>query len=348
MSSMINLNEPLRPDLKLLSRYLEDINNKGWFTNFGYYHELLTDELCKYLDVDNLLLMNNATTALQVAGKVLNTKSILTTPFSFAATSSAFQWIENKITFSEINVKTLNICPDRMCNDTLGSIDTIVATHVFGNTCDIESLLSKNKKVIFDAAHSFGVKYKSNSVLSYGDASILSFHSTKLYHTIEGGAAVFKRNDDFKKAKELICFGLSDQSIGINGKLNEYQAAVGLVNLRIIDNVIEHRLKLFNYYIDKLKYYVDTPEWNNYSSPNGAYFAIILPSKLKRKEIELSLSRNSIQFRRYFSPSLDCLIGNQVMPVSRSISDRVLCLPLHYNMKKTDVDLISKIIIENV
>jgi len=353
----ILLNKPIKPNLNRLVKYIEKVNNSGWYTNFGPLHEELTERLQEYLGVKNLLLVNNGTSALQVAGKALNTKSIIATPFSFVATISAYLWQGNQVSFTDIDLNSYNISPAHVekslqlgCNS-----DTILATHVYGNPCNVnqlENLQNKyNRKLIYDAAHAFGVKVKDNSVLSYGDASILSFHATKVFHTIEGGAIIFKKKDIYEKAKNLINFGINSkagiENIGINAKLNEYNAAVGLTNLENISNIIDHRAEVFNLYRHLLKDYVDMPLWHNEASINGAYMPIKLSSKQELKNVHSTLSKNGIQSRHYFSPSLDlafphCL--NYGTKNSRAISEHIICLPLHSYLTVEDVKkVVSKL-----
>lgn len=348
---MIALNSPLKPDLKKLGKYLEKINESGWFTNFGPLQLELQEKLSEYLSVENLLLVSNGTVALQVAGNALHCNHVLTTPFSFVATASAFLWQNKKVDFADIERNSCNLSAVEVEHAIAqGSrADTIVATHVYGNVCDDSALKDVaekyNKKVIYDAAHAFGVKVNGDSALTLGDASTISFHATKLFHTVEGGAITFKSSDAYERAKELINFGLSASAditdVGINAKMNEYQAAVGLVNLNSIDNVMAHRAELFEYYRTQLKDVVSMPIWHPDASFNGAYMPIILESELQCTKLMNHLSESSIQSRRYFSPSLnnafpDC--KNYNTKISENLSSRILCLPLHAMMTFSDVD----------
>lgn len=347
---MIQLNSPLKPDLKKLNKYLEIINDNGWYTNFGPLHEELTARLEDYLGVNNLLLVNNGTTALQVAGTTLDSHSILTTPFSFIATTSAFKWQQKDIAFCDIDRNSYNLSPESIKDAYLQgcTADTIVATHVYGNPCDVDKLgaLSKNKKIkiIYDAAHAFGININDNSLLNYGDASTLSFHATKVFHTIEGGAVIFKERADYEKAKALINFGIKPGietfDTGCNGKLNEYQAAVGLVNLENINNVLEHRALLFIAYRQGLKDIVGMPIWHSQANMNGAYMPICLKDKIQLDKVIKALRENHIQSRHYFSPSLDQIFTNEVSYNTRNsqkIAECILCLPMHAHMTLENV-----------
>jgi dTDP-4-amino-4,6-dideoxygalactose transaminase len=233
--------------------------------------------------------MANGIAALQVAGRALGSESILSTPFSFVATACAFLWQKDKLGFADINSESYNLCPEAVKSaiEQDGTIDTVVATHVCGNPCDVEAFVllgnQQNKKDIYDASHAFGIHVGGQSVHNYGDASTLSFHATKVFHTVEGGGIVFKQKSDYEKAKYMINFGFNrGQGIavtGINGKLNEYQAAVGLVNLEQMDNVLEHGAALFDAYHQGLKDLVEMPSWHPQANHNGAYMPIKLESK---------------------------------------------------------------------
>lgn len=354
---MIALNSPIKPNLNKLYTLLEQVNDRGWYTNFGPMHKELTARLEDYLGVKNLLLTNNATSALQVAAKGIGSKSIIATPFSFVATISAFRWQQDSVAFADIDPSSFNLCPQAVksayrkgCN-----ADTLVATHVYGNPCDVETIdaLSEqyNFQIIYDAAHAFGIKLNNESVLNYGDASILSFHATKVFHTIEGGAIVFKDKVNFEKAEEIINFGIRPGqgvvNVGINAKLNEYQAAVGLVNLEEIDNILDHRANLFHAYRHGLKDTVDMPIWHPLANVNGAYMPILLENNKQLETVTNVLSANNIQSRHYFSPSLDKIFvdsHNYGTPNSLKVSDGILCLPMHAHLTLENVNKIVNVI----
>jgi len=349
----IALNSPVAPDLKKLSRYLKQVNDSGWYTNFGPLHQQLTERLQAYLGVNNLLLVSNGTLALQVACKVLEVDNVITTPFSFVATTSSLVWQNITTQFCDIDEQSYNLSPTstELALQKEPGINGIVATHVYGNPCDVAAFdrLSKryNSKVIYDAAHAFGVKLNDESVLNFGDASTLSFHATKVFHTVEGGAIVFKRKDDFEKAKKLINFGIENGKItdvGVNAKLNEYQCAVGLTILDDIDEIIMHRASLFESYKEGLKALVKIPVWHSESNLNGAYFPIYLNSGKDFDIVCNELDYCNIQYRPYFKPSLDIAfpeIKNNGTAISQKISKHILCLPLHFYMTKADVGLVT-------
>lgn len=353
----ICLNKPFAPDLKRLTTYLEQVNSSGWYTNFGPLHQKLTEELEVHLGVENLLLVSNGTLALQVAYKTLNITNALTTPFSFVATASSLLWQGIETSFCDINKKSYNLCPKEALSSLAANeeVNGIVATHVFGNPCDVNAFTkiaeNNNVKVIYDAAHAFGTKIGHESVLNFGDASILSFHATKVFHTVEGGAIVFKHKADFERAKRLISFGIDEHGgiseVGINAKLNEYQCAVGLTILDEIDCVIKHRSELFEAYRDGLFNIVELPQWHEKASFNGAYMPINLHNEINVKKVMKALDENNIQSRRYFSPSLDQVFTEQATfgtKNSTEIASGILCLPLHFYMSFSDVDKVIRTI----
>lgn len=356
---MIVLNKPLTPNLTKLSAYLAQVNESGWYTNFGPLHEQLTKRLEEYLGVKNLLLVSNGTLAIQVACKALNINSAITTPFSFVATTSSLLWQGIETAFSDIDAKSYNLCPKALdialTRDS--HYDGIVATHVYGNPCDVHGIADvankHNKKVVYDAAHAFDVKMAEQSVLNYGDASTLSFHATKVFHTVEGGAIIFKHKADFEKAKQLINFGIqADGTLGepgINAKLNEYQCAVGLTLLDDIESVIKHRTALFNTYTDELKGVVELPLWHPQASLNGAYMPIYIACEQKQQDVIQALAESNIQCRRYFTPSLDLAYSQQKSfgcANSQKIAGGVICLPLHNFMSVEDVLSVTYVIKE--
>jgi dTDP-4-amino-4,6-dideoxygalactose transaminase len=352
----ILLNKPVAPCLETLGGYLEQVNQSGWYTNFGPLHQKLTHRLEEYLGVDNLLLVSNGTLALHVAYRALDVKRSICTPFSYVATAGSLAWEKIPTSFVDIDPNSLNLCPilvGKMLEEA-PDIDSIVATHVYGNPCRVELFdnisVKHSVKVIYDGAHAFGVKYCGKSLLSYGDAATLSFHATKVFHTVEGGAVIFKDKSRYERAKQLINFGLDSSGIpkeaGINAKLNEYQAAVGLTLLDSIDDILEHRSSLFDTYTNILESYVALPSWNtNTSFKNGSYFPIILESQEEKSRIKVLLQKLGIPSREYFSPSLDIVFNplNSCL-ISQSVASRVLCLPLHYYLSVKEVSYIANII----
>lgn len=349
---MINVTKPYLPDREKLDKYIDQIYETAWLTNNGPLVQELTTRLEEYLGVENLLLVANGTLALQIAYKVLEVSGqAITTPFSFVATTSSLVWEGIDPVFVDIDSETLCINSSKIEEAITPQTTAIVPVHVFGNACEIdkiETIASKhNLKVIYDGAHAFGVKYKGKSILSYGDATILSFHATKLFHTIEGGAIIFKNKEDYEKAKLMINFGMDDSSsiveLGINAKMNEFQAAMGLCVLDEIDRVIRKRGEIWQNYECSLSHSFQLQKRNDKSSNNYSYFPIICESVKKVEILIKSMNENLIYPRRYFFPSLNQLeyIKNKKeQPISQKISSCILCLPIYSEMDESDQEMI--------
>lgn len=354
---LIPVNKPFVPNQKKLFDKLSKIHNNEWFTNFGPFHEELVNRLEDYLGIRNLLLVSNGTLALQISYRALGIKSkLLTSPFSFIASSSAARWEGLELEYSDIDLNTLNL--DISCLEKVdGQIEAIQAVHVFGNPVDTTALnkfaSSRNAKTIIDGAHAFGVKKNNRSVLLDVDATTLSFHSTKVFHTVEGGGIVFKNKSDYETAKSLINFGYDEfknvNRVGINCKLNEYQAAVGLTVLEEIDSIIEKRLELFFRYQKLLNGIIDMPVFDIEADLNGAYMPVIFESEETLLAAVKYLDESGIQTRRYFYPSLNeipAVAGAGSCPNSESVSRRILCLPLYTQMTNLDLDFVVKKLLE--
>ncbi len=338
---MINVTKPYLPDRKKLDKYIDQIYESAWLTNNGPLVQELTTRLEEYLGVENLLLVSNGTSALQVAYKVLGVKGqAITTPFSFVATTSSLVWEGIKPVFVDIDPETFCIDPSRIEEAITSDTTAIVPVHVFGNACEIdriEDIAKKhNLKTIYDAAHGFGVDYKGKSILSYGDVSILSFHATKLFHTVEGGAIIFKKKQDYERARKMINFGIdgpdSISEVGINAKMSEFHAAMGLCVLDEIDEIMEKRAEIWNLYTDELKDSVKLQACNQNSSNNYSYFPVLFKSEKELLQIEDLLNEKKIHPRRYFYPSLDMLNyvnANQNNYYSHNTASRILCLPIY-------------------
>lgn len=355
IKNKINVSKPYLPNKDKYFRYIDKIWKNNHLTNFGPLSIELENRLCDYLGVKNLLLVGNGTLALQIAYKVLDIKNeVITTPFSFAATTSTLIWENIKPRFCDIDDKSF--CIDIKKIEKLFSKNTsaILGVHVFGNTCDIESLQNiankYNLKLIFDAAHAFGVKYKNKSVFCYGDISTISFHATKIFHSIEGGALVFRNKDYLDEAKSIINFGLKNtipEILGINAKNSEFHAAMGLCVLDDIDFIMEQRKDIWEYYFNNLKDDFDMQILNKDSTNNYHYFPILFKNEdFLLKGIE-ELNKNDIFPRRYFYPSLDTLPyidTNTPCEISQNIASRILCLPLYVGLDRKIQDLIIKIL----
>ncbi len=317
-------------------------------------------KLKEYLGLDHLLFLSNGTIALQIAIKALELKGeIITTPFSFIATTTTIIWENCKPVFADIDPNTLNIDPKKIEEAITPATTAILATHVFGNPCDIEAIeaIAKkhNLKVIYDAAHCFGVKYKGKSVLEFGDISTISFHATKLYHTVEGGAVVSKSPELIYRLSKLRNFGFktpeSFDGIGINGKNSEFHAAMGLCNLKYADEIIANRKALYQRYKNMLANKGLTFQTINKAAEyNHSYFPVIFESEELLLKVKNELEINWIYPRRYFYPSLSTLdyLDQQATPIANDISKRILCLPMYHALSEEEQDLISRIIIRTL
>jgi dTDP-4-amino-4,6-dideoxygalactose transaminase len=324
--------------------------NLQWITNRGRLVLELEEKLKDYLEVENVIITNNGTVPLQIALKLLAKKGeVITTPFSYVATAASIVWENCSPVFVDIDPEHLTIDENKIEAAITKKTTTILATHVFGNPCNIEAIdvISKkyNLKVIYDAAHCFGVKYKNQSIFKYGDVSTCSFHATKLFHCGEGGAMFANDGNLSKQMFYSHNFGhnglLDFHGLGINGKISELQAALGLAIFPYMEHIIDERKKIVNYYnsnllnVTKLNLRGDT-EWN-YS-----YYPVIFDSEGKLLQIEKALTELDIFPRRYFYPSLNTInyLKGQNMPVSESISRRILCLPLYLGLRTEELELI--------
>ena len=343
---MINVTKIYLPELKKYEEYIEKIFNLGLVTNNGPLVKELQNRLEKYLGVKHLLLVSNGTIALQIAYKLLDIKGeAITTPFSFVATTSSQLWEGINPVFVDINKDTFNIDYTKFEEKISKTTSAIIPVHVFGNACDVEKIdeIAKkyNLKVIYDAAHAFGVKYKGNSVLNYGDISTLSFHATKIFHTIEGGALVINDDELYDKAIRLINFGITDAEhiteVGINGKMNEFQAAMGLCVLDDIDKIFENRKKVYENYMNYLSKNMIKQVQNIDSSLNYSYFPVVFKDEETLLKVKEALASENIYARRYFYPSLNDLpyIKDKTnkTPNSESVSSRILCLPMYDSLE---------------
>jgi dTDP-4-amino-4,6-dideoxygalactose transaminase len=353
---MINVTKTYLPDKEKYKKYIDTIYSNGWITNNGPLVKLLEKRLAEYLNVKNIELVSNGTVALELAYRTLDIQgSAITSPFSFVATSSSL--VTNGIDpiFADIDSKSLNINTENIEKLIKADTSVIVPVHVFGNSCDIKKIdiIAKkyNLKVVYDAAHAFGVKFRDNSILNYGDISTLSFHATKIFHTIEGGALIINDDSLVEKARYLINFGIKNREdipeLGINAKMNEFEAAMGLCVLDDINELNLQRSLIYDLYKKELDGCVRFQYQNSNSTPNHSYFPIILESEGQLKIIETALNKNFIFPRRYFYPSLDTLVyikPKQVCDISRDIASRVLCLPIYPGLEIKQQQLIIQII----
>ncbi len=345
---MINVTKTYLPDKKKYKKYIDKIYRNGWVTNNGLLLRELEERLSEYLGVKNLILVSNGTAALEIAYRTLELDNFaVTTPFSFVATTSSL--VTNGILpiFADIDPESFCIDPTQIKAQITPHTRAIVPVHIYGNACDVEAIdeIAKrhNLKVVYDAAHAFGVKYRGESLLKHGDISTLSFHATKLFHTVEGGALIVNDDALVEKARFLINFGIagpeSIPELGINAKMNEFEAAMGLCMLDEIERVIERRREVFERYMKHLSSWVELPVWNREATRNYAYFPVLFESEAQLLRVKKALNDADIYPRRYFYPSLDTLSyiePKQHKPISRDIASRIMALPIYPELEEKD------------
>ncbi|MEY8716483.1 DegT/DnrJ/EryC1/StrS family aminotransferase [Francisella philomiragia] len=357
---MINVTKTYLPDINKYKQYIDQIYANGQITNNGYLVRKLEQRLAEYLCVKNIVLVSNGTVALEVAYKVLGIRDFaITTPFSFVATTSSLVASGINPIFVDIDEKTFSIDANKIVDQITPNTTAIVATHVFGNPCDVEAIdkIAKeyNLKVVYDAAHAFDVKYNGQSILNYGNISTLSFHATKLFHTIEGGALITDDDMLAEKARFLINFGIKNAEeiphLGTNAKMNEFEAAMGLCVLDDIEIIHSARKAIAERYKLELQGLVQFQEFNDKATENYSYFPVLFKSEEQLKRVQQALNSQDIFPRRYFYPSLDTLSyiePKQYMIVSRDISRRIMCLPIYvglsYEIQKKIIYIIKEFI----
>ncbi|WP_281725743.1 DegT/DnrJ/EryC1/StrS family aminotransferase [Lachnoclostridium phocaeense] len=355
------------PELNEYVEEIKDIWESHWLTNMGVKHQKFQKELMKYLEVDNVDLLTNGHMAIELSLQALklNRGEVITTPFTFASTTHAI--VRNGLTpvFCDINPKTFTIDTEKIEALITDKTVAIVPVHVYGTICNIEEIDRIAKKyglkVIYDAAHTFGEKYKGKGIGSFGDVSCFSFHATKVFNTIEGGAVCFEDAEFGKEISRLKNFGIKNEEvvdgIGANAKMNEFCAAMGLCNLKRIDEEIANRKIIADRYRDHLEGVEGlqlAPIQKNVQS-NYAYFPVVIDEKIfgsSRNEIKNELERHGIYARKYFYPltsSFECFHGKfdeNKTPVALHISKRVLTLPLYVGLSLREVDRICNIVLE--
>lgn len=349
---MINVTKTYLPDINKYKTYIDEIYASGQITNNGQMLKRLEKRLAEYLGVKNIILVANGTVALEIAYRTLELKGFaITTPFSFVATTSSLVTNQLLPIFADIDTQTLNIDPKNIEKQITPNTSAIVATHVFGNPCDVEAIeeIAKkhNLKVVYDGAHTFGVNYKDKSIANYGDITTLSFHATKLFHTIEGGALIINNDELVQKARYLINFGIKNQEeiphLGTNAKMNEFEAAMGLCLLDDIEKIKNNRKNIYEKYQKELKGLVKFQEQNENVTQNYSYFPVVFENEEQLLKVQKALNQKDIFPRRYFYPSLDTLEyiePKQECKISRDISKRILCLPIYAELEQNVQDMI--------
>lgn len=356
---MILITKPFLPPREDYQQYLQGIWERQWLTNMGPLSAKLESELKNYLKLEHLLFVTNGTIALQMAIKALDLQGeIITTPFSFVATTSSIVWEGCKPVFVDIDPTTLNIDPRKIEAAITNKTSAILATHVYGNPCDviaIEEIARKHGlKVIYDAAHAFGVKINDRSIFEYGDVSTCSLHATKLYHSGEGGLVVTKEKNLNKKLSAIRNFGFSGPEtfsvLGINGKNSEFHAAMGLANLKWISKILKKRALLTGVYNEQLEnLQAERPVWHKEANLNYAYYPLIFKSEEIMHRAITYLQHHEVATRRYFYPSLAQAlpyVQRQELIETDQVCRRVLCLPLYYDLTLEEVARICKLLLK--
>jgi len=351
---MIHVTKTFLPPIKEYLNILNKAWDEQWIANRGKLVLQLENKLKEYLGVTNILATTNGTLPLQISIKALDLQGeIITTPFSYVATTSSIVWENCTPIFVDIDLDYLTIDETKIEKRITNKTSAILATHVFGNPCNVEKIhqIAKkyNIKVIYDAAHCFGVKYKNKSLFSYGDISTCSFHATKIFHTGEGGALFTKNEDLHEKLFSYHNFGHKGQedftNLGINAKMSELQAAMGLAVLPYINKIIKDRENIVKFYLKELEY-LKTIKIREDTNWNYAYFPIILKTEKELLKIKKGLEEHNIYPRRYFYPSLDRLPYTKESNcyISHDIVSRILCLPIYTGLSQIELKKICKII----
>lgn len=357
---MIPFTKPFLPSREKFDLYLDEIWKSHWLTNQGPLLSKLESEMASFLGVAHISFVSSGTMGLQLALRTLEKKgSIITTPFSYVATTTSIIWEGHEAVFADIQPDTLNIDPQQV--EELITKDTvaILATHIFGNTCDTEALDTISQKhnipIIYDAAHCFGSMHQGKSLTSFGDFSVLSTHATKLFHTANGGFVISKTVEGKQLIDRLKNFGHDGQNnfegLGINGKNSEMHAALGLSSLIYAKELVAQRRAQWNYYQKALaQTNVNLLTLNNPEGFNGAYFPIICQSSQVGDQMMLTAKKQDIELRRYFYPSLDQLsyVNSANMPNSNRVAERVLCLPMYHSMSQYEQDRVIQLVQNSV
>jgi dTDP-4-amino-4,6-dideoxygalactose transaminase len=371
----IMVTKPIHPDKEKVLKAFSDVIDSGWFTNMGKVHDRFEKELCDYLNIDNISVFNNGTLALITALKTLNLpkgSEVITTPFTFAATPHAITWNGLNPVFADIDKDTMTLSPKAIEDAITPNTSAILPVHVYGFPCDVEAIskIAKkhNLKVIYDAAHAFTTKINDKPICNWGDITMLSFHSTKLFNSIEGGALVYSDEALGKKVYESRNFGIKKfvnkeeikegiktkdliNEVGINGKLNEFQAAWGIETLSLVKPEQEKRKIAASVYKIALKNvdWIKIPEFPEGVSNSMQYFPILCGDK--RDRLYNELLKNNVYSRKYFYPlcsdfgcykSLPSSNKDNLM-VAHSIASSVLCLPFYGELSENNCEKINKI-----
>ena len=367
-NNLITVTSPLLPNLDDFNEMLKEIWNSKWITNNGTFHQQLEKALCDYLKVPFISLFTNGTLPLITALQALRiTGEVITTPYSFVATTHSLWWNGIKPVFVDIDPATGNIDPDKIEAAITPKTTAIMPVHVYGKPCDtehIQSIADKyGLKVIYDAAHAFGVEVNGESILNAGDMSTLSFHATKVYNTIEGGALVMHDEETKKRIDYLKNFGFANETEvvapGINSKMDEMRAAYGLLNLKQVDAAIEARHQVAIQYREALSSVEGVTFMNDMSGVkhNYSYFPIFVDAEkygMTRDELYFKMKEQNVLGRRYFYPLISEFSTYRGLDSARmenlsnahKMADSVICLPMHHKLSESDIKRILKLIIK--
>jgi dTDP-4-amino-4,6-dideoxygalactose transaminase len=359
---MINVTRPVLPPLSKYVKYLRKIWQTKWMTNNGEFVRLLEERLRKYLGARNLVLVSNGTSALHIMLRALKLKGeVITTPFTFVATTNVIIWEGLTPVFADIDPDTFNINPQDVQKKITDKTCAILAVHVYGNPCYVDEMKEiadrHHLKLIYDGAHAFGVEYDRKPIANYGDMTALSFHATKVFNTVEGGAIVLKDRKMAENLRLLRDHGVrSEERVvlpGTNAKMNEFQAAMGLCNLERIDESIQRRRRIYECYKKKLKGYVKFQRLVA-SKYNYAYMPVCFRDLRERDDVYSELVKKRIKPRKYFFPLTTQsdyfkkdgtdLIAKYNLKIAFDISNRVLCLPLYPDLQMRSVNRITRIV----
>lgn len=366
MANPITVTSPLLPPLEEFTTILRDIWDRKWITNNGHYHQELEKALSEYLGIEYISLFTNGTLPLITALQALRiTGEVITTPYSFVATTHSLWWNGIKPVFTDIDPNTGNLDPSKIEAAITPRTSAIMPVHVYGNPCDtkaIQEIADKyGLKVIYDAAHAFGVEVDGKSILNAGDISTLSFHATKTYNTIEGGALICHDAETKKRIDYLKNFGFAGETEvvapGINSKMDEIRSAYGLLNLKYVDAAIEARKRVATTYRNELR---DIPGLGMFEEMSGvksnySYFPIFINDDkfgISRDELYYKMKDADILGRRYFYPLISTFstyrglpsATKDNLPVATRMSDEVICLPMHHSLTESDVDRVISLI----
>ena len=365
---IITVTSPLLPPLEEFKPYLEDIWRRKWLTNNGYYHKELENALCEYLGVPYISLFTNGTLPLICALQALRiTGEVITTPYSFVATTHALWWNGIKPVFVDIDRRTGNIDPEKIEAAITPKTTAIMPVHVYGQPCEMECIQeianTYGLKVIYDAAHAFGVEKEGKSLLAAGDMSTLSFHATKVYNTVEGGALVCHDTQTKQRIDYLKNFGFANETTvvapGINGKMDELRAAYGLLSLKHVDEAIAKRKQVALRYREALRqvrgitFFEDRPGVKH----NYSYFPIFINEKeygMSRDALYEKMKAARVYGRRYFYPLISTFSTYRGLesarpsnlPNAHKMAEEVICLPMHHGLSEEDVDRVLRCIID--